>query len=236
MNEKRCFAFPPVGVRLEELQGALIVIEGPDSSGRSTQVRGLAQWLERSGYPVAEAGLKRSKLVTPELNRAKLGNFLSPRTMSLFYATDFYDQLENRIVPALRAGYVVIADRYIYTLMARDLVRGATQDWLDSLYCMALVPDQVFFLNTSIRNQVERKLAARNELNYWESGMDLGLAPDWFDSYVKYQRKLQGVFRRLHDHFSFEFINANRSIGAIQRELRARISVMLDSSYSVTRA
>lgn len=231
MKEKQCFGSPPPGVELGELRGALVVIEGPDASGRSTQVRELALWLERSGYAVAEVGLKRSKLVTPELTRAKAGNILSPRTMSLFYATDFYDQLENRIVPALRAGYIVLADRYIYTLMARDLVRGAEQEWLDSLYSMALIPDEVFFLSTSIRNQIERKLASRNELDYWESGMDLGLAPDWYESYVRYQRRLQYVFRRLQRHFRFEVVNANRSIRTIQRDLRSRISPTLDAAY-----
>ncbi len=229
MTPKRCFGNPPAGVRLGQLAGHLLVIEGADSSGRSTQVNLLSEWLERSGYAVAQVGLKRSKLVTPELDDAKKGNILSPRTMSLFYATDFYDQLENRIVPALRAGYIVIADRYIYTLMARDLVRGAEQQWLDSLYSMALVPDMVFFLQTSIRNQIERKLSLQYRLDYWESGMDLGLSPDWFDSYVRYQRKLQAVFLRLHELYKFELLNGNRSVAAIQHDLRARVGTMLSA-------
>jgi len=124
MNVKRCFDQPPPGVDLEKLQGALIVVEGPDSSGRSTQIELLARWLGERGYAVEQVGLKRSRLVARSLEEAQEGNVLSPRTMTLFYATDFYDQLENRIVPALKAGYVVLADRYIYTLIARSTVRG----------------------------------------------------------------------------------------------------------------
>jgi len=120
---KRCFGTPPPGLDLSRLTGALIVIEGPDSSGRSTHVGLLAEWLEQNGYPVVQIGLKRSRLVGNELEAAKEGNVLSPRTMSLFYATDFYDQLENTMVPALRAGSVVLADRYTFTPMARDVVR-----------------------------------------------------------------------------------------------------------------
>ena len=232
MSTKRCYRTPPPGMDPAALSGALIVIEGPDASGRSTHIRLLSEWLEQRGYAVAQAGLKRSRLVTPELNRAKRGNILSPRTMSLFYATDFYDQLENRIVPALRAGHIVLADRYIYTLMARDLVRGARVEWLDSLYSMAMVPDAVYFLIASTRNLVERKLSARYKLDYWESGMDLGLAPDWFDSYILYQRRLQGEFRRLQGIYGFEMVNANRSIAAVQKELRLRLEQDLNRIYT----
>jgi dTMP kinase len=125
MAKKRCFGNPPPGLELEELGGLLVVVEGPDASGRSTHIHLLSTWLEQSGYPVARTGLTRSQLVSEELDQAKLGNVLSPRTMSLFYAADFYDQLENVIAPALRAGAIVLADRYIFTLKARDRVRGA---------------------------------------------------------------------------------------------------------------
>ncbi len=231
MSAKRCYGRPPAGVDLTQLSGALIVIEGQDASGRSTQIRLLSSWLEQQGYAVEQVGLKRSELVTPELNRAKQGNILSPRTMSLFYATDFYDQLENRIVPALRAGYVVLADRYIPTLMARDLVRRGHQEWLDSLYSMAIVPDAVYFLSASIGSLVERKLSVQYNLDYWESGMDLGLAPDWFGSYVSYQRRLKQVFGQLQKRYGYEAIDGNRSILAVQRDLRARVSSKLKEVY-----
>ena len=133
MVTHRIFRDGPPPVEMEELGGLLIVVEGPDSSGRSTQIWLLSRWLEQLGFAVEQMGLKRSKLVANELELAKQGNVLSPRTMALFYATDFYDQLENRIAPALRAGSVVLADRYIFTLMARDRVRGASAEWLRRL-------------------------------------------------------------------------------------------------------
>jgi dTMP kinase len=231
MSGKRCYGAPPPGVNLESLSGALIVIEGPDSSGRSTQVRLLADWLQQHGYPVVGVGLKRSRLVGKALERAKGGNVLSPRTMSLFYATDFYDQLENTIVPALRAGCVVIADRYIFTPMARDIVRGADAPWLESLYSRAIVPDQIFYFSVSTRTLVDRTLAAHEQLDYWESGMDLGLSRDWFTSFGQYQRKLRAEFDLLRKKYQFDVINANRSIDSIQRDLRARIDVVLETSY-----
>ncbi len=227
MNVKRCFGQPPAGVDPAKLQGALIVVEGPDSSGRSTQIELLARWLGERGYAVEQVGLKRSRLVAPSLERAQEGNVLSPRTMTLFYATDFYDQLENRIVPALKAGYVVLADRYIYTLIARSTVRGADPDWLRSLYSMAIVPDAVFLLRVSAPRLVERTLTQRASLDYWESGMDLGLSRDWYESFMIYQRRLRAVFARLQDEYDFQVINGNRSARTIQRDLRFRVEALL---------
>ena len=229
MTAKRCYFKPLPGVVPAKLSGSLIVIEGPDSSGRSTHIGLLAQWLEERGHAVAQAGLKRSELVGLELEQAKAGNVLSPRTMSLFYATDFYDQLENRIVPALRAGYVVLADRYIFTLLARDIVRGGNQAWLESLYGMALVPDAVYSLVVSSRTLVQRTLRSHALMDYWESGMDLGISRDWFDSFMAYQRRMRVQFRRLRDKYGFEEINANRSIKAIQDDLRSRVQTVVDS-------
>lgn len=227
MIPKRCYEAPPPGVQLDRLTGTLVVLEGPDSSGRSTHVNLLTQALEQKGYAVAQVGLKRSELIGPELERAQGGNVLSPRTMSLFYATDFYDQLENRIVPALRAGYVVLADRYIFTLMARDIVRGANVEWVESLYSRAIVPDAVFFLMASPRLLAERTLRNRGRLDYWESGMDLGLSRDWFQSFVKYQRKIRQQFSALQSRYGFEMVNANRSVMVLQRDLRARVEAVL---------
>lgn len=231
MALKRCYGSPPPGLDLNKLTGALIVIEGPDSSGRSTHMRLLADWLQQNGYPVAQVGLKRSKLVGKELEEAKGGNVLSPRTMSLFYATDFFDQLENTIVPALRAGSVVLADRYIFTLMARDIVRGAEPDWIANLYAKALVPDAVFYFLVSTRTLVDRTLTAHGLLDYWESGMDLGLSRDWFVSFVKYQHRIRNEFKKLQGRFDFQPINANRSVTTIHRELKERISSVLKTVY-----
>lgn len=230
-DTKHCFGSPPPDLDPSRLTGALIVIEGPDSSGRSTHIGLLAEWLEHNGYPVVQIGLKRSRLVGKELETAKQGNVLSPRTMSLFYATDFYDQLENNMVPALRAGSVVLADRYIFTPMARDIVRGADPDWLDSLYSKALVPDAVFYLQVSDRTLVDRTLASHGGLDYWESGMDLGLERDWFGSFIRYQRKVRAEFRRLQERYDFTLINANRSIVTIQAELKDQVRRVLQSLY-----
>ncbi|HSJ08726.1 MAG TPA: thymidylate kinase, partial [Longimicrobiales bacterium] len=220
MSGKRCYGEPPPGVDPAKLSGSLVVIEGPDSSGRSTHVRMLSEWLRQNGFPVVEVGLKRSRLVGRELEKAKGGNVLSPRTMSLFYATDFYDQLENTIVPALRAGSVVLADRYIFTPIARDIVRGADPEWLASLYSRAIVPDLIFYFSVSTRTLTDRTLHAHAQLDYWESGMDLGLSRDWFGSFIRYQRRLGTEFSRLARHHSFHTVNANRSVNAIHAELK----------------
>ena len=233
MSKKKCYGSPPPTIDLAKLSGLLIVIEGPDSSGRSTQIRMLSDWLEQRGYAVVQTGLLRSPIVGPALEAAKQGNVLSPRTMSLFYATDFYDQLENTIVPALRAGYIVLADRYIYTLQARDLVRGADPGWVESLYSMAIVPDAVFFLMTSSRTLVERTLTANQLLDYWESGMDIGISRNWFESFIRYQRRLRVEFKKLQETYGFEIVDANRSVNAIQNGLRAHVETVLHSSRSV---
>lgn len=215
------------GIDMQELGGLLIVIEGPDSSGRSTQIWLLSRWLEQIGYAVEQMGLKRSKLVANELEKAKEGNILSPRTMALFYATDFYDQLENRIVPALRAGSVVLADRYIFTLMARDMIRGARADWLKPLYSMAVVPDAVYLLETSAENLLDRTLSSRGQLDYWESGMDLGLARDWFDSFRRYQESMRWQFDQLVTGYGIERVDGNRSILEVHEDLKSRIEPIL---------
>jgi dTMP kinase len=222
---------PPTGVDPSELKGALLVLEGPDGSGISTHVALLGEWLEQRGYPVAKTELTRSRLISEELDQAKLGNVLSPRTLSLFYATDFYDQLENVIVPAMRAGSVVLADRYIFTLMARDLVRGASPDWLHSLYSMVPVPDTVFYFRVSADMLSERTLTSRQHLDYWESGMDLGLARDWYESFEKYQRLLHEQFEALQLRYAFTPVDAERGLEETQQWLREAIAGVLETAY-----
>jgi len=217
------------GVDTSKLTGRLIVIEGADGSGRSSQIARLTDWLERKGHAVVQVGLMRSTLVSDELEEAKRGNILGRTTMSLFYATDFADQLINRIIPALRAGFIVLADRYIYTMMARDIVRGADPRWVESLYGIALVPDAVFYLRVGGRQLVERNFQKNGMLDYWESGMDLGLADNRFDSFIKYQRLIQNEFNRMHGKYGFRIINANRSIRAIHDEILDHLHPILES-------
>ena len=224
---KKFFGSGLTGIDATHLHGKLIVIEGADGSGRSTQIQLLQAWLESKGFAVESVGLKRSYLVSEELEEAKQGNSLARTTMALFYATDFADQLENKVIPALRSGHIVLADRYIYTLMARDLVRGADWKWLLSLYGVALVPDAVFYLLVSPQILVERNFMKNATINYWESGMDLGISPDVFDSFIRYQREIQIQFRRLHKHFGFQIINGNRSVRALARELQTQVAQVL---------
>jgi len=216
------------GVRLEELIGRLIVVEGADGSGRSTQIARLVDWLETNGHATVQVGLKRSTLVSAELEQAQEGNILSRTTLALFYATDFADQLENIILPALKSGFIVLADRYIYTLMARDMVRGMDPAWLKNLYGMAPQPDAVFYLSVEPEELVQRNLAKSATLDYWESGMDLGLSRDMFDSFVKYQTAIQTVFQQLQKTYGFNIIDANRSTDAVTGELRKKIGALLN--------
>jgi dTMP kinase len=220
------------GRRLPELTdstftGRLFAIEGADGSGRSTQIAMLSQWLEANGFAVRFMGLRRSNLASEELEEAKQGNILTRNTLSLFYATDFFDQMVNEIIPALRAGLIVIADRYIYTLMARDLVRGADRDWVRNLYSPALIPEAVFYFQVSAQHLIERNFQKKATLDYWESGMDLGLSRDMFDSFVKYQRMLQKEFQLMQKEFGFDVINANQRIDRVQSELRLKIGRLL---------
>ena len=133
----------------------------------------------------------------------------------------------NDIVPALRAGLIVLADRYIYTLIARDSIRGAHRDWLDNLYGHAIVPDAIFYLQVSAHQLVERNFQKNATLDYWESGMDLGLSRDMFDSFTKYQRLVAQEFRRLHAQYHFEIVNGNRTPDRIQFDLRRKIAAKL---------
>lgn len=215
------------GINIDELTGKLIVLEGADGSGRSTQIRNLVDWLESSGHGTVQVGLKRSSLISEELERAKEGNVLCNTTMSLFYATDFADQMENIIIPALKAGFMVLADRYIYTLMVRDIVRGQELHWVKNLYGIALVPDAVFYLNVPPRELIRRSFAKNYALDYWESGMDLGLSRDMFDSFLKYQSLIQEHFMGLQDEFQFEIIDGARSQKDVYGTLKSRVTSVL---------
>jgi dTMP kinase len=228
-NHRRFYGHGIPGVDLEKLIGKLIVVEGADGSGRSTQISQLGEWLEGCGYATTQVGLKRSTLVSEELDKAQQGNILSRITLSLFYATDFADQLENIILPALKAGFIVLADRYIYTLMARDMVRGMEENWLRNLYGIALQPDAVFYLNVTPEELVQRTFAKNAALDYWESGMDLGFSRDMFDSFLRYQTEVQKVFTRLQRGYHFTIVDGNRPRDAINAELQTKIGALLAS-------
>src|SRR5712675_1787617 len=172
------------GVDREELQGKLVVIEGPDSVGRSTQVARLRTWLEHKGHAVMDTGLARGALAGKGIQQAKEGNTLGPITMTLFYATDFADRLENEIIPALRAGFVVLTDRYIFSLMARGIARGEDRAWIERMIGFALVPHKVFYMRAGVKDLISRVVVGRGAFDYWESGLDYGFGPNMYDSFI----------------------------------------------------
>jgi dTMP kinase len=204
------------------MPGHLIVIEGTDGVGRSTQIELLRPWLELEGYAVSNTGWTRSPLLHETINEAKAGHQLTVRTFSLLYAADFADRLEHEIIPALQAGFIVIADRYMYTAFARNSVMGANPAWCRELFGMALVPDLVFFLDIDLASLIPRVVQGKG-MDYWESGMHLALGTDMFDSFQHYQRRLIQEYRSLADEFGFVTIDARRSIEDLQGELRTRI-------------
>jgi dTMP kinase len=226
-SARRFFGYGIPNVELDKLTGKLIVVEGGDGSGRSTQISRLVDWLEAGGHATVRVGLKHSALVSEELEKAQHGNILSHTTLSLFYATDFADQFENTILPALKAGFIVLCDRYIYTLMARDMVRGMDEVWLRNLYGIAIEPDAVFYLEASPEELVQRSLAKYAALDYWESGMDLGISRDMFDSFLKYQALMQKAFKRLQSIYRFSVIDANRTADDINTDLQKNIGAVL---------
>jgi dTMP kinase len=207
---------------IKDLPGKLIVVEGTDGVGRSTQTQLLRRWLEDEGYAVSDTGLRRSPMTQPGLDAAKLGHTLSRLTMVLFYATDFADRLENQIIPALKAGFYVLSDRYFYSIIARDIVRGADPEWARKLYGFALKPDLVFYLKADVPHLVSRLVHGRG-FNYWESGMDIHCSNNLYDSFCSYQSELIQQFDDMTDEFGFTTIDANRSIPDVFEDLRHHI-------------
>jgi len=215
------------GVDLSELRGRLIVIEGADGVGRSTQVSLLKPWLESNGHAVLDTGMTRSALAGKGIKQAKAGITLGPVSLTLFYATDFADRLENQMIPALRAGFIVLTDRYIYSLMARAIVRGLNREWIKSFYGLALKPDAIFYLRTNIPDLIPRVMTSPTGFDYWESGMDMHLGEDLFESFEEYQARMLTVFDSMTEEYGFEVIDATQPIETIYRTLQRRIGRLL---------
>jgi len=209
------------------VKGRLIVIEGPDASGRSTQIAMLTSRLEADGHAVLNTGLRRSELISEGILEAKRNFVLGKRTLSLFYAADFADQLENKIIPALRSGYIVLADRYIYTLMSRDAVRGISTRWSHNLFGFAMKPHLVFYLEVDPNELVHRVFQKNSSLDYYESGADLGLSDNMLESFLIYQGLLAKQFRKMQKKYGLVPINGNRSILEINKDLQKRIDDFL---------
>jgi len=208
--------------------GRLIAIEGTDGVGRSTQILLLREWLEVKGYGVIETGWTRSPLMQPTIELAKASNTLNKLTFVLLYATDFADRLEKEIIPALKAGFVVLSDRYIFTALARAGVRGTDRQWLRNLYGFAIAPHLVFYLKTDVETLIGRVLASRG-MDFWESGMDLKLGDDIYDSFRAYQNKLLREYNSMAEEFHFRNIDARKPIEVIQDELRKQVAAFLEA-------
>jgi dTMP kinase len=228
MTKLAFYGIDAINVRAsdEVLPGRLIVIEGTDSVGRTTQLNLLRPWLESLGYAVIDTELTRSYLAGTGLKQAKEGHTLGPITLNLFYATDFVDRFENQILPALRAGFIVLTDRYIYSLMARALVRGADAHWLRSIYGLALQPDVTFYLNISLQDLVPRVLQ-RGGFDYWESGMDMRLGPDLYECFMRYQTLILNELERMIEPYNFHVIDASLSADQIIEQLKQQIMPLL---------
>src|SRR5689334_13906310 len=195
MKEMKFYGTALPDIEIEPYPGKLIVIEGTDGVGRSTHVALLRTWLESAGYAVLDTGMTRSVLAGRGIKNARTGHTLGRLTLQLYYATDFADRLENEILPALRSGFIVLTDRYIYSAIARAVVRGADPNWIRAIYGIALVPDAVFYLTIgSAEELVSRVLASGRGFDYWESGMDLYLGEDFYDSFVEYQTRMLREF------------------------------------------
>lgn len=232
-NGKEKPALPPpemhrgLNVTTEELGGTLVVLEGSDGSGRSTQIALLTEWLESQGFAVQTMGLRRSSLIAKDIDQVISENTVTRLTLALLYATDFYDQLENRIIPALRSGMVVLADRYTYTLIARGVVRGLHRDYLAGVYSKALEPDLTIWLDLRPELAFERLFKKSQAISFWEAGRDMSLSSDLYQSFIRYQTMIRQEFSELALRFGLERLDAELSVPAINKLLRRRIGKRL---------
>jgi dTMP kinase len=224
----RFYGVPLPEVKEEELSGGtLIVLEGADGSGRSTQIALLTEWLESEGYAVQTMGLRRSFLVAEDIDTLLEENAVTRMTVALMYCTDLYDQLEHRILPALRSDFVVLADRYIFTLIARAAVRGIARDYLHGIYEMSLRPDLTFWLNVKPEVAFDREFKKSHTISYWESGRDMSLSNDLFKSFIRYQSMIKKEFEYLSARHGFIEVDGEASVSTVNRELRKQIAAHL---------
>ncbi|HZZ07580.1 MAG TPA: thymidylate kinase [Candidatus Binataceae bacterium] len=200
--------------------GRLIAVEGIDGSGKSTQLKLLERWLRARGYPVHFTEWNSSRLVRNSMRRGKRRNLLTPSTFSLLHAVDFADRFIYQILPPLRAGMIVLADRYVYTAFARDVARGVHPDWVRAVYRFAPRPDLTFFFRIPIDVSLERLLAGRAKLKYYEAGMDLGLSTDLVESFRLFQGRVLEIYDQLSEEFGLRVIDARHDIAGQQKIVR----------------
>ena len=216
-----------VGCDPSDITGTLVVIEGMDGSGRSTQIALLQEWLESEGFAVQTSGLRRSYLVGKDIDGLLAQNAVTRMTLALMYATDFFDQLEHRVLPALRAGTVVLADRFIYTLMARGVVRGINRDYLSGLYAMALRPHLTFWLNVRPETAFAREFKKAQAISYWEAGRDMSLSHDLYWSFIRYQTMIKREFEVMAKRHEFIDLDGEAGVPAVNKQLRQKVAEQL---------
>ena len=224
---KYFFGEPLVAFDPHEITGTLIVIEGMDGSGRSTQISLLQEWLESEGFAVQTSGLRRSTLVGRDIDELLAKNAVTRLTLALMYCTDFFDQLEHRIVPALKSGNIVLADRYIFTLIARSVVRGINRDYLSGLYAMALRPHLTFWLNVRPETAFGREFRKAQAISYWEAGRDMSLSHDLYWSFIRYQTMIKREFEAFSKRHDFLELDGEANVSTVNKLLRQRIAEQL---------
>lgn len=210
----------------KDYNGLLIVIEGTDGSGKSTQIQLLKRWIEDKSYGCMVSEWKTSRLIANVIDDAKDRNLLNATTFSLLYAADFADRLENTILPALQAGFVVLLDRYTYTAFARDVVRGLELDWVKQLYSYAPQPDLVFYLDMPVEVLLKRVIGTTG-LDYWESGRDIGLSSDFYKSFKIYQTKCLDEYNEMKDEYNFVTIDGTLDVQDIHQKMIQHVEELL---------
>lgn len=213
--------------------GRLIAVEGLDGSGKSTQIYLLKRWLELQGLKVFFSEWNSSALVKSATSKGKKQALLTPTTFSLIHATDFADRYERQLMPLLRAGYIVLCDRYVFTAFARDVVRGCPPGWVRELYGFAAHPDLTFFFKADLEVSLHRILVGRPELKYFEAGMDLKLSNDEEESFRIFQGRILDQYLAMSSEFNFHIVNANQPIEVQQSLVREVVSARIDLSSFV---
>ena len=209
-------------------EGLLIVIEGTDGSGKSTQLELLKRYIQAQSYGVIISEWKTSRLIANVIDDAKDRNLLNATTYSLLYAADFADRLENTIIPALKSGFIVLLARYYYTALARDVVRGQDIEWVKNLYDYAPEPDLIFYLDMPV-DVLLKRIIGTTGLNYYESGRDVGFSSDFYKSFEIYQNKCLGQYEKMKSGYNFISIDGTKSIEEIHSIMNFEVQKILNS-------
>ncbi len=209
-----------------DYSGRLICVEGIDGAGKSTQIELLHSWLVQAGVDVVLTQWNSSELISKTTKKAKKKNLLSGRTFSLLHAVDFADRLERTIIPALKAGFVVLADRYVYTAFARDAAREVDSAWVRNLYSFAIKPDITFYFDVSPKDSLDR-ICSNRQPKFYEAGMDMKLSRNPYKSYLLFQNRIVEQYKKMVDEFGLISIDANDSIYNKQRLMRQKVAELL---------